>query len=165
MSKKVLNYIFKKVSQRFKQGVYSSAGRNFSGRICVFHRGGGCAREYRLVDFFRRLNMFGTICKIVYDPNRSAYLGFILYDNGLFSFIVLSEEKKIGDTVFSGVRHSSNFYYVGSSLEVSAVKAFSVVSCIEARPFFGATVARAAGVGALLLYFDKKIAVLKLVSG
>lgn len=165
MSKKILNYIFKKVSKKFKQGTYSSGGRNFSGRICVFHRGGGCVREYRLIDFYRRLNSFGTVCKIVYDPNRSAYLGFILYETGFFSFIILSEEKKIGDLIFSGIRHSSNFYYIGSSLEVSNVKAFSVVSCIESRPFFGATVARAAGVGALLLYFDKKIAVLKLVSG
>lgn len=165
MNKKILSYIFKKVSKNFKQGIYFSNGRNFSGRICMFHRGGR-QRRLKIIDFKRRLNECGVICKIIYDANRSAYLGFVLYDNGYFSLIIIAERNKLGDTIFSGGVAPKNYYRPGTTSEVSNYRPFTLISCVEARPFHGAALARSAGVGAMLLHFnDRKLAALKLSSG
>src|SRR3546814_17950915 len=87
----ILNYTIKKVLKKLNVGVYSKNGRNGFGRICVFHRGGGNLKKYRLIDFYRRLNLFGYVYKILYDPNRTSYIGLIFYENGLFSYIILSD--------------------------------------------------------------------------
>lgn len=159
------SFILKKVCKHFKVGYYSKGGRNFTGRICIFHRGGGVKRARRIIDFNRRLNLYGLVCKVVYDPFRSASLALVLYENGLFSYIILSQECSKGDKIFSGVEFKKGQMKPGSAFPVFYAKPFSLISCIETRPYFGAKVARSAGLSALLMYFDDKNAVLKLSSG
>jgi len=166
MSKNLLNFVFVKVAKHLKFGTYKRSGKNFSGKTCVFHRGGGNKKFYRLVDFYRRLNSFGIICSIAYDPNRSAYIGLVLYDNGFFSYIILSEGSVLGQRIFSGVAEGkSSKNLKSSSLALSAIGLFGVVSNIESRPFFGASLARAAGVGAVIVAATSNFITLKLRSG
>ena len=154
------------MAKRLKLGTFKRSGKNFSGKTCVFHRGGGSKRFYKLVDFYRRVNSFGVICSILYDPNRSAYIGLVLYDNGLFSYIVLAEGSVIGQQIFSGDT-SINKYSLkkGSSLILRDINLFGVVSQIESRPYFGAALARAAGVGAVIVASTSNFITLKLRSG
>lgn len=172
MSRNLLNFVFVKLAKRLKFGTFKRSGTNFSGKICVFHRGGGNKKFYKLVDFYRRLNSFGVIYSMLYDPNRSAYLGLVLYDNGFFSYIVLSEGSVIGQQVFSGTittvpekTSSTVFFSKSTSLALRAIGLFSVVSNVEARPAFGASIARAAGVGAVIVAATSNFITLKLKSG
>jgi len=166
MSKHILNYIFTKVSKRLKLGTYIKTGKNFSGKICVFHRGGGNKKIYRCIDFYRRLNFFGVICSIQYDPYRSAYIGLILYDNGLFSNIVLADGIFVGHKLFSGKEAiSKDCFLKGSSLLLSNLGLFSIINNIESKPLLGASLARAAGTGAITLSFVDKFVNIKLKSG
>jgi len=166
LSKNILNYVFAKVSKNFKYGTYKRTGKNFSGKICVFHRGGGNKKIYRCIDFYRRLNFFGVICSVQYDSYRSAYIGLILYDNGLFSNIVLSDGIFVGNKVFSGKNAiSSACLSKGSSLLLSDLGLFSIISNVESRPLFGASLARAAGSGAITLSFTPAFVNIKLRSG
>jgi len=163
--KTLLKYIFSKVSKKLKIGSYIRSGKNFSGKTCVFHRGGGNRRAYRTVDLYRRLNLFGSICGLQYDPSRTAYIGLILYDNGLFSYIILAENIKKGFKLFSGSGLDNTVVFKGSSLSVSNIPLFTVVNNIEVRPFYGATLARAAGLGAVLVARLNNVVTLKLKSG
>jgi len=98
-----LNYYCKKVVFKLKRfGFISKGGRNFLGRICVKGRGNGKKKIYRLIDFFRRINYFGVILKILYDCNRSCFLALVAYQNGLNSFILATENLIINDIIFSG---------------------------------------------------------------
>lgn len=128
MSKKILNYVFSSVSKKLKFGTYIRTGKNFSGKTCVFHRGGGNKKIYRNIDFYRRLNLFGVVCAVQYDPYRSAFLGLILYDNGLFSYIILAQGVDVSDKVFSGTSILNKYCLnKGSSLLLSNIGLFSVV--------------------------------------
>jgi len=166
MSKKLLTYVFMRLTNRFKIGIFKRSGKNFSGKTCVFHRGGGNKKFYRSIDFFRRLDSFGFICSIIYDPNRSAYIGNVLYDNGFFSFIVLSEGTVMGQRIFSGSSFNKNpFNTKSSSFSLKSQALFSVVSNIEGCPLMGSTIARAAGTGAVIVASSLESITLKLKSG
>lgn len=158
----ILSYIHRKILKTIKVGTYSAGGRNHSGHICVFHRG-GANKSYKILDIHRRINLVGFITKIIYDAVRTAYLAFILYQNGFLSLIIITEGKKIGDKIFSG--SLSKLYNNGSTILLNKVKNFSNISCIETRPSFGAALVRSAGNGALLLHFNNNKAVVKLRSG
>src|SRR5579884_2966724 len=95
-------YCKKIISKLIRFGIVSQSGRNFLGRICVKGRGGGNKKNYRLIDFFRRINLSGKILKILYDCNRTSYIALILYKNGLNSFIIVTENLKVNDYVYSG---------------------------------------------------------------
>jgi len=166
MLRLLLNYICIKVSNKLKRGTCRRTGRNFSGKICVFHRGGGNKRTYRYVDFYRRCGLYGAICEQQLDPNRSAHVGLILYDNGLFAYIILSDGVALGLKIFSGLSNlNKNAYIKGSSLLLSTMSLFTVINSVEIFPFYGASIARAAGTGAILISKEKDIVTLKLRSG
>lgn len=78
---------YKFVLKKFTFGKISSGGRNFYGRICVFHRGGGNKRKQYLIDLFRRVNQKGVILKIISSPNYSAFLGLVYYANAYFRLL------------------------------------------------------------------------------
>jgi large subunit ribosomal protein L2 len=98
----MLNYFFSKISLKLIKGKSFSGGRNFLGRICVKGRGSGHKRVFRSVDFFKRLNVFGFINKIMYDSNRTAPVVYILYENGLVCYSILTDGLKLGSRIFSG---------------------------------------------------------------
>jgi len=166
MSKSLLTYILVKVSNRFKMGTFKRTGKNFSGKTCVFHRGGGNKKFYRSIDFYRRLDSFGVICSVLYDPNRSAYIGMVLYDNGFFSFIALSEGTLKGQRIYSGLLFDKTLVNnKSSSFRLNLQPLFSVVSNVESCPKMGASLARAAGTGAVVVIASSAVITLKLKSG
>jgi len=162
----ISKYIFSKVSKKLKYGTYTRTGKNFSGKICVFRRGGGNKKTYNIVDFYRRLNAFGVVCEIKYDAYRSAFIGLILYDNGLFSNIILSETTKLGHNLFSGVVPANKYAFSkSSSFSLNHIPLFSLVNNVEVKPFFGSSLSRAAGVSAVVTSNVNNIITLKLRSG
>jgi large subunit ribosomal protein L2 len=164
----MLNYFFFRIGRRFVLGKSFSGGRNFLGRVCIKGRGSGNKRLFRLVDLFKRISLFGVLCKLIYDSNRSAPFVCILYENGLVAYSILIEGLKIGSNIFTGysligeVNSNNN---LGWSVPICDVKLFSLVSNIESYPFLGSKVARAAGGCAVLIGKSQKKAVLKLRSG
>jgi large subunit ribosomal protein L2 len=104
---KFLVYFFKRVNKRFSMGLSRHSGRNLLGKICVYGRGGGNKFLYRNVDFIRRINSYGKILQLIKDINyRSGFIGLVLYDFGLSSFILLSEHLLIDDRIYSGDMHN-----------------------------------------------------------
>lgn len=85
---KKLNYtLYSYLSKNLKIGTSFLAGRNFSGNICVHNRSGGVKRNYCLIDFYRRINAFGLVYKIIKDLNRTAYIGAIIYEMVCFHIL------------------------------------------------------------------------------
>ena len=146
----IFNFIFNAVSKKLKVGTCSKSGRNFSGRICVFHRGGGNKKNYLLIDFKRRLNQLGTVYNILYDSNRTSFVGLIFYDNGYFSNIILSSSVSISNKIFSGDIPQATLKK-GDAALLSYISLFTTVNNVELKPFFGASLARSAGVGAIII--------------
>lgn len=88
--------------RRFKRGFMNKGGRNFTGKITVYHRGGGLKRNYRVIDYWRRVDQQGVVLEIVTDPFRNTYFALVLYNNGLISYILAVEGLKIGQLLCSG---------------------------------------------------------------
>ena len=145
-------------------GTCSKGGRNFSGKICVYHRGGKQKSNYCLIDFKRRINQMGLVYGTIYDPYRSAVVGAILYDNGYFSTIILSNELPRNHTLFSGVKNAQGISQ-GDAQNISNFPLFSLVNNIESEPYRGATIARAAGLSAVVVSRNATSTFLKLRSG
>jgi len=151
---KKINYnLFSFLNKNFKIGFSFMSGRNFTGRICVHNRSAGLKRNYYLIDFFRRINSFGIIYKIIKDLNRTAFLGAIIYENGLFSNIIISDGLKIGDKIYSGSR--INFKHMimhnGYALPLYLINLFSIINNVELYPYRGSSLSRSAGSSALLI--------------
>ena len=158
-------YFLFKLNKQFKIGFVRSAGRNFSGHICVHHKGGGNKRKNYLVDFFRRINSFGIVVKIIKTSIYTSFLGLILYSNGLSSFILLSDNTYINDNIFLGTYYKKLNYTFGFSLPISYLSLFSTVNNIELYPYSGSTLARAAGMSSMIINKLNSFVVLKLRSG
>lgn len=158
-------YCKKIISKLIRFGVISHGGRNFLGRICVKGRGGGNKRNYRLIDFFRRINSSGKILKILYDCNRTSYIALVLYKNGLNSFIIATEKLHINDYIYSGnIFFEASQENIGWAVPIKNIGLFTIISNIETIPYKGASVSRAAGTGSLLIGKVKNNATLKLNS-
>jgi len=158
-------YCNKIITKLIRFGVISHGGRNFLGKVCIKGRGGGNKNNYRLIDFYRRINAFGKILKLLYDCNRTAYIALILYKNGLNSFIIATENLKLNEFVFSGnFRFEASQKYIGWATSIKNIGLFTIISNIEKFPYKGATISRAAGTSSLLIGKIKNNAILKLNS-
>ena len=164
---KKLNYnLYNFITKKLKMGTFFVGGRNFTGHICMHHRSGGVKRNYCLIDFYRRINSFGIIYKIIKDLNRTAFLGSIVYENGLFSFIILSEGLKVGDKIYSGSKKKfRDKVKIGFALPLNIVNLFTIVNNVEYRSYTGSKFSRAAGTSSLLIGKRKDIIILKFRSG
>lgn len=122
-----------------------TGGRNNTGRICVFHRGGGCKRKLRLVDFKRSIfDINGVVKRIEYDPNRNCFLALIFYSKlFLFSYILLPEGLRHGDSVLSSMLKVS--LNLGNATVLSNMLFGVPMHNIEIRPGKGGQLFRAAG--------------------
>lgn len=139
------------------------AGRNSYGRITVRHRGGGNRRKYRIIDFKRNKNdMPATVLTLEYDPNRSAHIALIQYEDGEKRYIIAPHGLKVGDTVISG---DSADIKAGNALKLSKIPVGTFVHNIELYPGKGAQLARAAGNMAQLMAKEGVYALLRLPSG
>jgi len=164
----VVEYLFNRIEKKQTYGKTSKGGRNFLGRICVRGRATLSKFIYRSIDFFRRINCFGLICKIFYDNNRSAFIGLVVYANGLASYIILSDLNNINDIIYSGVGIHCTYLDMkneGWAIPLSSINLFTLVSNIEFNPFSGIKLLRAAGCSGLLIKQINSKFYLKLKSG
>lgn len=161
----MINYFFfNKLKKNLIKGLSSFGGRNNRGRICVRGQGGGNKRLYRFIDFFRRINLKGRLINILYDPNRTARLALVLYVNSLCSFILLQQNVNLNAILYSGSYLADIPIVDGFSLPLKLMPLYSVICNIEAKPFNGSILCRAAGVSALLIGKTKEKGILKLRS-
>lgn len=139
------------------------SGRNSYGRITVRHRGGGVRRKYRIIDFKRqKADMPATVLTLEYDPNRSAFIALIQYEDGQKSYIIAPHGLKVGDTVVSG---ASADIKPGNALPLSSIPVGTFIHNIELYPGKGAQLARSAGIQAQLMAKENNLALLRLPSG
>ncbi len=140
-----------------------NSGRNSYGRITVRHRGGGNRRKYRIIDFKRnKFDVPGTVMTLEYDPNRSAFIALVQYEDGEKAYIIAPEGLKVGDTVVSGAEADIK---VGNALPLSAIPTGTFIHNVELYPGRGAQFARAAGNMAQLMAKEDGKALLRLPSG
>ncbi len=139
------------------------AGRNSYGRITVRHRGGGNRKKYRIIDFKRnKFDMPATVMTLEYDPNRSAHIALIQYEDGTKSYIIAPVGLKVGDKVESGVNADIK---PGNALPLANIPTGTFIHNVELYPGRGAQLARSAGNAAQLMAKEGVYALLRLPSG
>ena len=140
-----------------------NSGRNSYGRITVRHRGGGQRRKYRIIDFKRdKFDIPATVVSVEYDPNRSAFIALLQYEDGDKRYILQPAGLKVGDTVVAG---TSADIKAGNALPLTNIPVGTVVHNIELYPGRGGQLARAAGNSAQLMAKEGVYALLRLPSG
>ena len=140
-----------------------NAGRNSYGHITVRHRGGGNKRKYRIIDFKRqKLDMTATVERLEYDPNRSAYIALIKYEDGTLSYILAPNGLKAGDKVISS---ASADIKPGNCLPIANIPVGTVIHNVELQPGCGAQLVRSAGTAAQLMAKEGDLAQVRLPSG
>ena len=140
-----------------------NAGRNSYGRITVRHQGGGNRQKYRIVDFKRRKDdMEATVIGIEYDPNRSANIALIQYEDGEKAYILAPQGLKDGDKVISGEAVDIK---VGNCMPISSIPVGTLIHNIELNPKQGGKLVKAAGQSAQLMAKEGKYAHVRLPSG
>ena len=140
-----------------------NAGRNSYGHITVRHRGGGNKRKYRVIDFKRqKLDVPATVERIEYDPNRSAFIALIKYEDGTLSYILAPYGLKAGDQVVSS---ASADIKPGNCLPIANIPVGTVIHNVELQPGHGAQLVRSAGAAAQLMAKEGELAQVRLPSG
>jgi large subunit ribosomal protein L2 len=145
---------------------HKSGGRNVYGRVTSRHRGGGHKQLYRIVDFKRDiLDMPAKVQALEYDPNRSANLALIAYTNGEKRYILAPKGLKVGDTIFTSDKATTNDFNIGNNFPLSIIPPSTRLHCVELVPGRGAQIARSAGAGLELVAVENGKATLKMPSG
>ena len=140
-----------------------NAGRNSYGHITVRHKGGGNKRKYRVIDFKRqKLDMPATVQRIEYDPNRSAFIALIKYEDETLSYILAPYGLKAGDQVVSSAAADIK---PGNCLPIANIPVGTVIHNVELQPGHGAQLVRAAGGAAQLMAKEGELAQVRLPSG
>jgi large subunit ribosomal protein L2 len=147
------------------EGKSSSGGRNSHGRITARFRGGGHKRTYRHVDFKRRarLGVPAVVERLEYDPNRTAWIALIRYEDGELSYIIAPQRVKAGDPVVAAERGAD--IKPGNAMPMAAIPVGTIVHNVEMKPGAGGKIARAAGTYVQLVGKDAGYAQIKLMSG
>ena len=145
------------------EGKHSTGGRNNYGRITVRWRGGGHKRAYRLVDFKRRkLDMPATVERIEYDPNRTAFIALIRYQDGELAYILAPQRLGVGDSVVAS-QHAD--VKPGNAMPLASMPVGTIVHNVEMKLGGGGKIARSAGTYAQYVGRDQGYAILRLNSG
>jgi large subunit ribosomal protein L2 len=140
-----------------------SGGRNNSGRITSRYIGGGHKKRYRIIDFKRdRFDAPAEVKTIEYDPNRSAFIALIQFEDGEKRYIIAQSGLKVGQKVVSAEKAQPE---IGNAMPLENIPLGTIICCIELRPGQGATIARSAGAFAQLMARDGRFATIKLPSG
>ena len=143
--------------------IKKNAGRNSYGRITVRHRGGGNRRKYRVIDFKReRFGVNATVRTLEYDPNRSAFIALVQYEDGEKRYIIAPQDLKVGDVIVSGPEADIK---PGNALPLINIPVGTFLHNIELYPGKGAQLARSAGNTAQLMAKENGMALLRLPSG
>ena len=139
-----------------------SSGRNNTGRITVRHQGGGNKRKYRVIDFKRDKEGFATVLRLEYDPNRSANIALVEYEDGERRYILAPVGLNAGDKVESGAGADIK---VGNALPIANIPVGTVIHNIELHPGNGAQLVRSAGAAAQLMAKEGGDAQIRMPSG
>jgi large subunit ribosomal protein L2 len=141
-----------------------SGGRNSQGKMTMRYKGGGHKKRYRIIDFKRdKTGIPAEVKSIEYDPNRTAFIALLNYQDGEKRYIIAQNGLKVGQKLLSGNDKVSP--EVGNAMPLSQIPLGTIISCIELRPGQGAVIARSAGAFAQLMARDGKFASVKMPSG
>ena len=141
-----------------------SGGRNSQGKMTMRQIGGGHKRKYRIIDFKRsKTGVPGEVKSIEYDPNRTAFIALLNYQDGEKRYIIAQNGLQVGQNVVSGREGIAP--EIGNAMPLSQIPLGTIISCIELRPGQGAVMARSAGAFAQLMAREGKFATVKLPSG
>ena len=139
------------------------AGRNSYGRITVRHRGGGNRKKYRIIDFKRgNAGVAGTVMTLEYDPNRTAHIALVQYEDGTKGYIIAPAGLKVGDKISAGADADIK---PGNALPLANIPTGTFIHNVELYPGKGAQLARAAGTMAQLMGKEGALAMVRLPSG
>ena len=139
------------------------AGRNSQGKITVRHKGGGHKRSYRVIDFKRNKDgVLGTVKTVEYDPNRSANIALVVYEDGVKTYIIAPKGIKVGQKIESG---SDVDIQVGNALPLVNIPVGTFIHNVELKPGKGAQLVRSAGTSAQVLGQEGKYTLVRLASG
>ena len=145
------------------EGLTGKGGRSNNGRITVRFRGGGAKRLYRTIDFKRRkFDVVGTVERLEYDPNRSAFIALVKYADGELTYILAPQRIAAGDQVVAGERVDVK---PGNAMPLRAMPIGTIIHNVEMKPLKGAQMARSAGTYAQLVGRDSGYAQVRLGSG
>ena len=145
------------------EGLTKKAGRNNTGRITMRRRGGGAKRLYRIVDFKRtKFDMQAVVARIEYDPNRTAFIALIQYEDGEQAYILAPQRLGVGDKIVAGAKVDVK---PGNAMPFSGMPIGTIVHNIELKPGKGGQIARAAGTYAQFVGRDGGYAQIRLSSG
>ncbi|WP_339894199.1 50S ribosomal protein L2 [uncultured Algibacter sp.] len=141
-----------------------SGGRNSEGKMTMRYIGGGHKKKYRIIDFKRdKAGIPGEVASIQYDPNRTAFIALLNYQDGEKRYIIAQNGLQVGQNVVSGKEGIAP--EIGNAMPLSEIPLGTIISCVELRPGQGAVMARSAGAFAQLMARDGKFATIKLPSG
>ena len=139
------------------------AGRNNTGKITVRHHGGGNRVKYRVIDFKRnKFDAPATVKTLEYDPNRSAFIALIEYEDGVKSYILAPDGLKVGDTVMAGPNADIK---PGNALPLANIPVGTLIHNLELKPGRGGQLVRSAGMSAQLMAKENGFATVRLPSG
>ena len=159
-AKKILTK--KKPEKRLLLPLKKTGGRNVSGRITVRHRGGGAKRMYRIVDFGQeKLGVRGKIIALEYDPNRTAFIALVEYQDGEKRYILAADGMKVGDEIICGEKTEVK---LGSRMKLKHIPIGTEVYNIELEPGRGGRLVRSAGTSAKVVAQEGKYTLLEMPS-
>ena len=145
------------------EGLAKKGGRNNNGRITARRRGGGHKRRYRLIDFKRlKADMSAKVERIEYDPNRTAFIALVRYEDDELAYILAPQRLQVGDSVVSGDRVAIK---PGNAMPLRSIPVGTIVHNVELKAGAGGKLARAGGTYVQLVGRDQGYALLKLASG
>ena len=152
-----------KPERSLTEGLRKKGGRNNKGRITARRRGGGHKRRYRVIDFKRaKFDVPGTVVRLEYDPNRTAFIALILYEDGVKSYILAPQRLNPGDRVVSGKNVDIR---PGNALPMVNIPVGTIIHNVEMKAGKGGQIARSAGTYVQLIGKDQGYAQLRLKSG
>lgn len=145
------------------EGLSGKGGRNNTGRMTMRARGGGHKRTYRMIDFTRRKwDVEGTVERLEYDPNRSAFIALVKYDDGELNYILAPQRISAGDKVIAGAKVDVK---PGNAMPLSAIPVGTIIHNVEMKAGKGGQIARSAGTYVQIVGRDRGYALLRLSSG
>jgi large subunit ribosomal protein L2 len=149
--------------KKLTEGLSKSGGRNNLGRMTTRRRGGGHKRTYRIIDFKRRKrDVPAKVERIEYDPNRTAFIALLRYDDDELSYIIAPQRMKVGDRIVTSEKTDVK---PGNAMPLRSVPVGSIVHNVELKPGKGAQMARAAGSYVQVVGRDAGFALLRMASG
>ncbi len=145
------------------QGLTKKGGRNNTGRITARRIGGGSKKLYRIVDFKRRKwDMPATVERIEYDPNRTAFIALVKYEDGELNYVIAPQRLAVGDTIIAGAKVDIR---PGNAMPLSGMPIGTIIHNVEMKPLKGGQIARSAGSYAQFVGRDGGYAQIRLGSG